>query len=67
MEPHPLINNAAARAGGLIAIAAIGLAFGSAGLADASRSTITSAYRSVMFGAAVLAVLSAITAAFTIG
>ena len=60
------INNAAARAGGLIAIAAIGLAFGSAGLADASRSTITSAYQSVMFGAAVLAALSAITAALTI-
>ena len=60
------INNAAARAGGLIAIAAIGLAFGSAGLANASRSTITGAYQSVMFGAAVLSALSAITAALTI-
>ena len=60
------INNAAARAGGLIAIAAIGLAFGDSGMGNASRVTIIRAYQSVMFGAAVLAALSAITAALTI-
>jgi EmrB/QacA subfamily drug resistance transporter len=60
------INNAAARAGGLIAIAAIGLAFGYSGFTNVSRSTIVDAYRSVMFGAAVLATLSTLTAALTI-
>jgi EmrB/QacA subfamily drug resistance transporter len=60
------INNAAARAGGLIAIAAIGLAFGHSGLGSVSRSAISGAYRLVMFGAAVLAAASALLAALTI-
>ena len=60
------INNAAARAGGLIAIAAIGLAFGDSDMGNASTFTIAGAYQSVMFGAAVLAGLSAIIAALTI-
>jgi predicted MFS family arabinose efflux permease len=57
------INNAAARAGGLIAVAALGLAFGDAGMAEAGGSALTEAYRLVMLGAAVLAGLSALTAA----
>jgi EmrB/QacA subfamily drug resistance transporter len=61
------INNAAARAGGLLAIAAIGLAFGSSDLGHASRHTLIEAYRSVMFAAAALAALGATTAALTIG
>ena len=60
------VNNAAARAGGLVAIAAIGLAFGSAGMANAGRSSVIEAYRSVMIAAAVLASSGALTAAFTI-
>jgi EmrB/QacA subfamily drug resistance transporter len=60
------INNAAARAGGLIAIAAIGLAFGAGGFSNASASTIVGGYRSVTFTAAVLAALSALIAALTI-
>jgi EmrB/QacA subfamily drug resistance transporter len=60
------INNAAARTGGLLAVAALGLAFGGAeaGTIDAAR--ITTAYRIVMFAAAALAALSALTAAATI-
>jgi EmrB/QacA subfamily drug resistance transporter len=60
------INNAAARAGGLVAIAAIGLAFGNTGMADAGRSALAAAYRLVMFSAAILAFLGALTAALTI-
>jgi EmrB/QacA subfamily drug resistance transporter len=60
------INNAAARAGGLIAIAAIGLAFGAGGFSNASASTILEGYRSVTFTAAGLAALSALIAAWTI-
>ena len=60
------INNAAARAGGLVAIAAVGLAFGDAGEARLTGATIVGAYRWVMLGAAVLAGLSASTAALTI-
>jgi hypothetical protein len=60
------INNAAARAGGLVAIAMLGLAFGTSGVAGIGVSALASAYRLVMFGAAVLAGLSAVTAAFTI-
>jgi EmrB/QacA subfamily drug resistance transporter len=60
------INNAAARAGGLIAIAAIGLAFGAGGFSNTSSSGILDGYRSVTFTAAVLAALSALIAAQTI-
>ena len=61
------INNAAARAGGLIAIAAIGLAFGSAGSGLVEPSALMNAHRWVMFAAALLAGASAVTAASTIG
>lgn len=60
------INNAAARAGGLVAIAAIGLAFGSAGEVRITDSALAAAYKWVMFSAAVLAGLSALTAGLTI-
>jgi len=57
------INNAAARAGGLLAVAALGLAFG----ASRSGDAVASAYAIVMFAAAALAGFSALTAALTIG
>ena len=61
------INNAAARAGGLLAVAALGLAFGGADASSMQTATLVEAYRVVMFAAAALAVLSAMTAALTIG
>ncbi len=61
------INNAAARAGGLIAIAALGLAFNSGDAPATAASTIAGAYGVVMFGSAALAALSALTAATMIG
>ncbi len=61
------INNAAARAGGLIAIAALGLAFNSGEAPATAASTIAGAYGVVMFGSAALAALSALTAATMIG
>ncbi len=61
------INNAAARAGGLVAIAALGLAFGSTGAGGIGASVLSEAYRLVMFVAAGLAGASALTAALTIG
>lgn len=51
------VNNAAARTGGLLAVAALGLAFGGA------AEGLAGAYRTVMLAAAVLAVASAVTAA----
>ena len=60
------INNAAARAGGLIAVAALGLAFGGADPSAVQPDGMTAAYRLVMFVAAGLAALSALTAAMTI-
>ncbi|HEX6957282.1 MAG TPA: MFS transporter [Ferrovibrio sp.] len=59
------INNAAARAGGLLAVAALGLAFGGADAAGAG-SGLAEAYRLVMLGAAALAALGAGVAALTI-
>lgn len=61
------INNAAARAGALLAVAALGLAFGSSGAAALSPELLSAAYRYVMFGAAVLAALSALVAALAVG
>ena len=61
------INNAAARAGGLLAVAALGLAFGGADAASMQPAALVDAYRLVMFAAAALAALSALTAALTIG
>jgi MFS family permease len=60
------INNAAARAGGLVAIAAIGFAFGSSTIARATAGSVADAYRWVMLAAAVLAGLSALTASLTL-
>jgi predicted MFS family arabinose efflux permease len=59
------INNAAARAGSLVAIAALGLTF-AATSSSADGSTLAGAYRLAMVVAAVLAVLGALTAALTI-
>jgi EmrB/QacA subfamily drug resistance transporter len=58
------INNAAARIGGLIAVAALGLAFGGTG-AGIEASELPHAYRIVMFAAAGLAAASAATAWLT--
>jgi EmrB/QacA subfamily drug resistance transporter len=60
------INNAAARAGSLLAVAALGLAFSVSGAGGLQGDTLTSAYRTVMFAAAALAGLSALIAATTI-
>jgi EmrB/QacA subfamily drug resistance transporter len=59
------INNAAARAGSLVAIAAIGFAIGG-GTMDIDAGALTHAYRITMWVAGVLAALSAVTAAATI-
>lgn len=59
------INNAAARAGSLLAVAALGLAFGGS-TADLGGEAMVHGYRLVMFAAAVLSGLSALIAAFAI-
>jgi len=60
------INNAAARAGGLLAVAALGLTFGGADASSLQAAALSRAYGTVMFCAAVLAGLSALTAAIMI-
>lgn len=60
------INNAAARAGSLLAVAALGLAFGGADGAVTNQSSLAAGYRVVMAAAAGLAGLGALTAASTI-
>jgi len=60
------INTAAARAAGLVAVAALGLAFGGAGQAATAPAELADAYRLVMFAAAALAAASALTAALTL-
>ena len=60
------INNAAARTGGLLAIAALGLAFGGASESRITGADLVSAYRTVMFVAAAGAAVSALVAALTI-
>ncbi len=52
------INNAAARGGGLFAVAAIGLAFGGADLSAFTAGEILDAYGLVLWSAAVLALAS---------
>jgi EmrB/QacA subfamily drug resistance transporter len=59
------INNAAARAGSLVAIAALGFAIGG-GATDIDEGALTDAYRITMLTAAALAGLSSVTAAITI-
>lgn len=56
------INNAAARTGGLIAVAALGFAFGGSDVAALETAALLRAYRGAMFAAALLAALSAIIA-----
>ncbi len=60
------INNAAARAGGLIAVAALGLAFGTGDSTSIPAIALLAAYRRVLWIAAVLAAGSALTAALAI-
>ncbi len=60
------INNAAARAGGLVAVAALGLAAGSSGAASIAPANLSGAYQLVMFAAAALAGSSALAAGLTI-
>jgi MFS family permease len=60
------INNAAARAGSLLAVAALGLAYGGTASADLGGAALTRAYEWVMLAAGALAALSALTAVLTI-
>jgi MFS family permease len=60
------INNAAARGGGLVAVAAIGLAFGGADLSAVNGDALQAAYKVIMLTATVLALLSALCAGLTI-
>jgi predicted MFS family arabinose efflux permease len=60
------INNAAARAGSLLAVAALGLAFGATQGGGGGHDGVANAYTMVMFAAAALAGLSALTAALSI-
>jgi hypothetical protein len=59
------INNAAARAGSLLAVAALGLAIGGRSM-NVDADALLDAYRLTMWAAGVLAVLSSLTAALTI-
>ena len=61
------VNNAAARTGSLLAVAALGLAFGGVHAASIDAGTLANAYRVIMFAAAGLAASSAVIAAITIG
>jgi hypothetical protein len=60
------INNTAARAGGLIAVAALGLAFGTTDTASIPAATLLSAYRLVLFVAAGAALLGGLIVALTV-
>lgn len=60
------INNAVDVAGGLVAVAALGLAFGAAGAGALEPEALAGGYRVVMFAAAALAGVSAGVAALTI-
>lgn len=59
------INNAAARTGGLLAVAALGLTFGGTAASSIEGATLLRAYAMAMFCAAALAALTALTAAMT--
>lgn len=60
------VNNAAARAGALVAVAALGLALGGTGSSNIGGEALMNAYRVVMLIAASLAAISALTALLTI-
>jgi EmrB/QacA subfamily drug resistance transporter len=60
------VNNAVARAAGLIAVAALGLAFGGSAAIALEKNELLRAYRLVMLVAAGLAAASALIAAATI-
>ena len=60
------INNAAARAAGLLAVAALGLAFGDTGGSARDRATLVTAYPLVMGAASMLAAAGALVAAVTL-
>ena len=61
------INNAASRVGGLIAVAALGFAFGGSDLSTLPPEALRASYRWIMVAAACLAFASALAAAATIG
>jgi EmrB/QacA subfamily drug resistance transporter len=61
------VNNAAARTGSLLAVAALGLAFGGMHGSSISAGTLANGYQWVMFAAAGLAASSAVIAAMTLG
>jgi EmrB/QacA subfamily drug resistance transporter len=60
------INNAAARAGSLLAVAALGLAFGTSTEGGVGANVVAGAYTIIMLAAGALAGLSALTTAMTI-
>lgn len=60
------INNAIDVTGGLVAVAALGLAFGGTSAGTIEISALANGYRLVMFAAAALAALSALTAVLTL-
>jgi len=57
------VNTAAARLGGLVAVAALGFAFGGASLSTLRSDAIVEAYRQTMWASAALAAVSALIAA----
>ena len=60
------INNASARVGSLLAVAALGLSFGGSVAPSLNATMLLDAYRLIMLAAAALAALSALVAAGTI-
>ena len=60
------INNAASRVGGLIAVAALGFAFGGSDISTLPPEALTQSYVWIMIAAAALAFISAATAVVTI-
>ena len=56
------VNNAAARLDGLVAVAALGFAFGGTSASDVTSVAVVEAYRRVMWTAAALAVAAALMA-----
>jgi sugar phosphate permease len=62
-----VVNKAAARLGGLVAVAALGFASGSTSASALASVAVVEAYRRVMCTAAVLAVVAALTAIAWLG